>query len=246
MRVPAALGHDENQHLRAQSQNLSFSTSSPATGVTSAVVKAGHGFAFAVKKGQKFHITDLHGGQIVDFLAWKQITFPSSDSRSNTFRPTLANPQVRFSAGNTRWHLAGATPALGEHLYTNTGDPMFTITADTVKVHDMTFPCCYPELYESEGLSGHRACASNISEAMTLAKYWPAARNKMDHKEVPDPFNVFQNTPFYKLNGNLLSSRKGDVIEMIAEMDAVCAVSSCPYDLNGFGKPTEVEITIGI
>lgn len=81
---------------------------------------------------------------------------------------------------------------------------------------------------------------------MTLAKYWPAARNEMDHKEVPDPFNVFQNTPFYKLNGDLLNSRKGDVIEMVAEMDVVCAVSSCPYDLNGFGKPTEVEISIGI
>lgn len=123
---------------------------------------------------------------------------------------------------------------------------MFAIIADTVKVHDMTFPCCYPELYEKEGLSNHRACASNISEAMTLAKYWPATRDKMDHKEVPDPFNVFQNTPFYKLNGDLLSSRKGDVIEMVAEMDTVCAVSSCPYDLNGFGKPTEIEITIGI
>jgi len=68
----------------------------------------------------------------------------------------------------------------------------------------------------------------------------------MDRREVPDPFNIFQNTPFYALKGNLLSSRKRDYVETVAEMDVICVVSSCPYDLNGFGRPTEVGIEVGI
>jgi len=246
---------DDQPSLRAQADNLSFSAWSPNTGITSTVVKAGHGFAFSVAKGQKFRITDLKGRQIVDFLAWKQLPASASttsssrrgssgsNSSSNSGAATLADPQIRFSAGNTRWHLGGATPALGEHLYTNTGAAMFVITADTVRIHDMTFPCCYPELYGRAGLAGHRACASNISEAVSLAGYWGAA---MDHREVHDPFNVFQNTPFYKLNGDLMSSVAGDYIEMVALMDVICAVSSCPYDLNGFVKPTEIEIAVGV
>jgi len=242
-------GQDDQRNLRAQSDNLSFSAWSPITGITSTVVKAGHGFAFSVAKGQRFRITDLQGRQIVDFLAWKQLPPAAASSDSNTsssngIAPTLADPQIRFSAGNTRWHLTGATPALNEHLYTNTGAAMFVITADTVRIHDMTFPCCYPELYAREGFKGHRACASNISEAMTLAGYWGG--RPMDHRDVPDPFNVFQNTPFYKLNGDLMSSVAGDYIEMVALMDVVCAVSSCPYDLNGFVKPTEIGVAVGV
>jgi uncharacterized protein YcgI (DUF1989 family) len=209
---------------------------------TSATVQAGHGYAFVVKQGQKFRITDLHGGQIIDFLAWKLIP-PSTPTQSTATAKALVDPRFHFSAANTRWHLAGATPAVGDALYSNTGEKMITVVDDTVKVHDMTFPCCYPELYEEEGIKCHRSCSGNIAEAMTEGGFWPAGR--MDHREVPDPFNVFQNTPFYALKGSLLSSRKGDYLEMVAEMDVVCAVSSCPYDLNGFGMPTEVGVEVG-
>jgi len=247
---------DDQPSLRAQADNLSFSAWSPNTGITSTIVKAGHGFAFSVAKGQKFRITDLKGRQIVDFLAWKQQPASSSTgthSRRGSSTSTssgsgiaapLADPQVRFSAGHTRWQLGGATPALNEHLYANSGAAMFVVAADTVRIHDMTFPCCYPELYARAGRAGHRACASNIAEAVTLAGYWPAG--EMDHRDVHDPFNVFQNTPFYKLNGDLMSSVAGDYIEMVALMDVICAVSSCPYDLNGFVKPTEIEVAVGV
>ena len=121
---------------------------------------------------------------------------------------------------------------------------MVTFADDTVKVHDMTFPCCYPELFEEKGIKCHRSCSGNIAEAMTEGGFWPTG--KMGHREVPDPFNIFQNTPFYALKGSLLSSKKGDYVEMVAEMDVVCVVSSCPYDLNGFGTPTEVGVEVGV
>ena len=63
---------------------------------------------------------------------------------------------------------------------------------------------------------------------------------------MPDPFNVFQNTPFYALKVSLLSSITGDYIKMVAEMNIVGAVSSCPYNLNGFGRPTSVRAEVGL
>lgn len=38
------------------------------------IVKASHGFAFEVKKGDRFRIVDLYGEQVVDFAAWVQNT----------------------------------------------------------------------------------------------------------------------------------------------------------------------------
>ena len=58
--------------------------------------------------------------------------------------------------------------------------------------------------------------------------------------EVADPFNIFQNTPYYTLKP-LNPSRAGDYIEMEALADCVCAVSCCPYELDGFNGG---EITV--
>jgi uncharacterized protein len=238
MRVP--LTH-YSQHSLSKT-NLPLEPKHPQN-PTSITVQAGHGHAFIAQQGQKFRITDLHGGQIIDFLAWKLVP-PTAQPYPTATAKVLADPHFHFSAANTRWHLAGATPTVGEALYSNTGEKMVTVADDTVKVHDMTFPCCYPELFEEEGMKSHRSCSANFAEAMTERGFWPAGR--MHHREVPDPFNIFQNTPFYALKGSLLSSKKGDYIEMVAEMDVVCAVSSCPYDLNGFGRPTEVGIEVGV
>ena len=63
---------------------------------------------------------------------------------------------------------------------------------------------------------------------------------------MPDPFNVFSEYAILCVGGELLSSITGDYIEMVAEMNIVGAVSSCPYDLNGFGRPTSVRAEVGL
>jgi hypothetical protein len=47
------------------------------------------------------------------------------------------NKAHHFSSDITNWKLQGATPAIGEYLYTNSGSKLLKITDDTVKVHDM-------------------------------------------------------------------------------------------------------------
>lgn len=205
------------------------------------LVPAGYGYAFEAKKGDRFHIVDLHGQQVVDFAAW-----------------VLPDMKEKLSMAFTRFRLTGATPMVGECLMTNKDEPVFRIVEDTVKVHDMTFPSCSPDMYEKLDKRGHRSCATNIAEVMK-------PYGMKSYLEVTDPFNIFQNTPFYTLKA-LNHSRPGDYIQFEALKDTVCAVSSCPYDIvrllvpflghelktdydqDGFngGKVTDIAVVTGI
>jgi len=202
----------------------SLTAMKPRSKTKTHIVPAAHGHAFEVKAGSHFRIVDVHGQQVVDFMAW---TLP--------YNPTT-NPE-HFSASYTRYALQGsAPPQVGQCLYTNRDRPMFTLTADTVKTHDLLFMACNPGFYARQHKPGHRSCATNFAEAM---RPW----GMQSWLEVVDPFNVFQNTPYYALKA-LNCSRAGDYIELRAEMDVVAAVSSCPYDGDGFngGKVTEVAV----
>ncbi len=172
------------------------------------IVPAGRGYAFEVEKGEQFRITDLHGQQVADFAAW--------------VRPDL---EEKLSMAFTRFRLTGATPMVGECLMTNKDEPLFRLVEDTVKVHDMTFPSCSPEMYEKLGRKEHRSCATNIAEVMK-------SYGMKSYLEVTDPFNIFQNTPYYTLKA-LNPSQPGDYIQFEALKASICAVSCCPYDVVG-------------
>jgi uncharacterized protein YcgI (DUF1989 family) len=195
------------------------------------MVPAGHGRAFAVSKDTQFRIVDLHGEQVVDFMAW---VAPDCTTRSSL--PSL--PLEKMSMAYTRYHLRGVTPAINEALYSNADRPLLRITDDTVKVHNMTYMTCFPKMYEEQGLRGHRSCAQNIFEVMQ--EY-----GMRDILEVSDPFNCFQNTPNYSLKA-MGSSKPGDFIEFEALTDLICAVSCCPYDVDGFngGNITDIAVVV--
>ena len=201
------------------------------------IVPAAHGFAFEVAAGTRFRVIDLHGEQVVDFMAWVA-----------PYKPSSATAQ-HLSMSYTRHALGGsAPPAVGECLYSNADAPMFRLTADSVKTHDMLFMACNPGFYARRAREGHvdaeggqhRSCATNVAEAM-------APWGMRSWHQVTDPFNIFQNTPYYSLKA-LGCSRADDYVEFEALVDAVCAVSSCPYDGDGFngGKVTDVAVVTGI
>src|SRR5271154_5145504 len=183
-----------------------------SSGATTNVVPAAHGYAFDVKAGDHFRVVDIHGQQVVDLMAWCS---------------PYEGQKEYLSMSYTRNALGGsAPPQVGDCLWTNKDEPIFQLVADTCKTHDMLYCACNPGFYRRRGLEGHRSCATNIAEAMTPF-------GMKTYLEVIDPFNIFQNTPYYTMK-SLNCSRAGDYIELKVLKDAVCAVSSCPYDSDGF------------
>ena len=200
------------------------------------VIPAAHGLALTLKPGAHLRIVDLHGQQVVDFMAW-----------ALPFQPD--NSCEHFSASYTRYRLGGsAPPQVGECLYSNKDRPMFEILEDKVKCHDMLFMACNPSFYSRLDKPDHRSCASNMAEAMA-DKGFELVKGKGEDgwSGVHDPFNVFQNTPYYTLKA-LECSRQDDWIEMQVskemEHGVVVALSSCPYEEKGFngGKVTDVGV----
>lgn len=146
---------------------------------------------------------------------------------------------------------------------------MFEVVEDPVKCHDMLFMACNPSFYADRGLKDHRNCAENVAEGVNK---WLGGEKGVvgkgmgggegagvrvgDEKgagqdsaetfqwyDVHDPFNVFQNTPYYSLKA-LENSRKGDYIEIKALGRCLVALSCCPYAEDGFngGQVTDVGV----
>ena len=187
-------------------------------------IPGSQGGALVVPKGSIFRVVDLEGSQVVDFLTFK-----------------LPDLKEKMSMSYTRYRHSGGALAAGDFLYTNDNNRILRIRHDTVKVHDMTYMSCNPGFYSDQGLVGHRNCAENLAEALDRAGYGDV----VSRLDLPDPWNLFQNTPNYTLRG-LNTSKAGDYIELEALMDVLVVGSSCPYDQKGFndGKATDVAIEI--
>lgn len=61
--------------------------------------------------------------------------------------------------------------------------------------------------------------------------------------EVTDLFNVAQNTPYHSLKA-LNYSHAGHYVEFDVLKDAIYAVSSCPYDSDGFNGGEVMDIAV--
>lgn len=189
------------------------------------IIPGGYGHAFTVKKGQIVTITDIEGQQVIDFIAFC----------SGNYKECFSSSQTRTSP-HQRYILKE-----GDLLLTNFRNPLAKIVEDKVGVHDLLLAACEPKYYDEIGLPGHRSCHQNFVDVLT-----PFG---IDEYEIPDPFNIFQNTVL-KSDGTYADStppsKAGDYIKLQFEMDALCAVSACPFDIDGFndGKPTPIQIDV--
>ena len=195
------------------------------------VVEAGKGAAFTIPKGRVCRIIALEGAQCLDavflnagdhrerFHAWFSYSFNCKLGTGNAFHcGTL------FSG--PPWERA-----------------MLTVLEDTVKQHFV--PCsgrCSPMIYRlRDGVDEHASCQQNLADA--LAPYGIGAH------EVPDVFNMFMHAGI-GTDGLIYirppKSRKGDYMDLRAEMDVLCAISACPGDKSACNdhrpKPVGVKI----
>jgi uncharacterized protein YcgI (DUF1989 family) len=120
---------------------------------------------------------------------------------------------------------------------------MLKVVLDTIGVHDSTVPACDPTRYSVDfGVPGHRNCLENLHDGLL-------AHHEIDILDVPEPFNLFQNSPVVADGRTGVvnpSSKAGDRIVFEVLMDLVCALSPCPQDIipgNGL-CPTEMKAIV--
>lgn len=176
------------------------------------------GRAWSVPAGHVFRVVAPEGPQVGDLNIWNQ-----------------HDPRERLWAARTR-QLQGAHVTAFDRLWSTLPflRPLVTITADSLahygtdeyggRVHDLLGTRCDP--YVNKLLTGqdfHFHCHSNLIRAVM-----PFGLTEFD---VHDVLNVFQVTG---LNHDDLyfmrdcPAKAGDYLEFFAEIDLLCALSTCP------------------
>lgn len=181
------------------------------------VIPIRSGRAWTVPAGHLCRIVTVDGPQVGDFNVWNR-----------------HNPRERFWASRTR-QFHGTHVTTFDRLWSCLPylRPMLTITADTIAYgvdedgagcHDLLGTRCDP--YVDKLLNGEEfdfSCHSNLVRA--VAPY------HLTELDVHDVLNVFMVTGLRR-DGRYFAkgcpAKKGDYLEFFAEMDLLCALSTCP------------------
>jgi uncharacterized protein YcgI (DUF1989 family) len=182
------------------------------------VVPPRTGYAWPVRAGQITRIVAVEGSQVADLNVW-----------------SLANPRERFWASRTR-QLHQAHVSTFDRLWSCLPylRPMLTITADSIQYgrdadgagcHDLLGTRCDPYVHKLlNGEDFDLCCHSNLVRA--VAPY------RLTELDVHDVLNVFQVTGL-TADGRYFvkpsAARRGDLLELFAEIDVLCAISVCPH-----------------
>lgn len=186
--------------------------------IESFVIPIRSGRAWPVRAGQLCRVNIIEGPQVADFNVWN-----------------LHNPRERFWAARTK-QLEASHVTTGNRLWSCLPylRPMLTITNDTInygvdedggRCHDLLGTRCDP--YVTTLLTGEQVdvcCHSNLTRAVL-----PWGLTEFD---VHDVLNIFQITGLTKDTDRYFMkpspAQKGDFFEFFAEIDLLCAISTCP------------------
>jgi uncharacterized protein YcgI (DUF1989 family) len=197
-----------------------------ADSVAELLVAAGHGAAFRAKSGDLIEIIDLQGRQAADFVAL-----------------AAGDLTEALSGVETRRSLLSLFIRVGDVLLSSRRRPMMRVVFDSIGVHDFTVPACDATRYAVDfGVPGHRNCLDNMFRSLQ-------AHGVATPLDVPEPFNLFQNSPVVEGGRTGVvdpPSRAGDKIVLAPLLDVVCAVSSCPQDIipGNALQPSEILVRI--
>ena len=182
------------------------------------VVPIRSGKAWPVLAGQICRIVVVEGAQVADFNAWN-----------------LNNPRERFWAARTK-QLHRAHVTTFDRLWSCLPylRPMLTIVGDTVDYpldedgagcHDLLGTRCDPYVHKLlNGEDFDYCCHSNLVRA--IAPY------HLDESDVHDVLNIFQVTGLTRDDRYFVKpspAKQGDYFEFFAEIDLLCAMSTCPH-----------------
>ncbi len=216
--------------------NTSYLTASqldPHHAVIDEICAAGEPWVKLVKQGQIFRIVDLEGNQAVDTLFFN-----------------ANNAVERYSATDTIRAQNKLYLTTGSKLYSNLGNVMLTIVADTCGRHDTLGGACAAESntvrYALEKFPMH-SCRDNFLH--TLAHDPLCQQLGMNKRDLPSNINFFMNVPVTEAGGLEFVdgiSASGKYVEMQAEMDVLVLISNCPQLNNPCNayNPTPIRLLI--
>lgn len=182
------------------------------------------GRAFRLKRGDILRVIDPCGEQVSDLFA-----FRDGDSACS------------LSSGRSIDYAGKVYLSTGDVLYANDSRRMFTILADTVGRHDFLLTPCSQEMFELlyRHQGHHPSCFENLHLAFAPYGIRP--------EQISTTFNIFMKVDIDRQGAVSVAaplSKPGDFIELRADMDMVCALTSCSAEKsnNGTFKPIDVEI----
>ncbi len=215
------------------SPHLVESRLDPKLAMVDEICAAGESWVKRVNKGQTFRIVDLEGNQAVDTLF-----FNADDALE------------RYSAADTVCRQKALYLTTGSKLYSNFGNVMLTIVADSCGRHDTLGGACAAESntvrYALEKYPMH-SCRDNFLHALAHDPH--CVQLGMNKRDLPSNINFFMNVPVTE-NGELEFvdgiSAPGKYVEMQAEMDVLVLISNCPQLNNPCNayNPTPIRLLI--
>ncbi|MGF7189238.1 urea carboxylase-associated protein 1 [Robbsia andropogonis] len=189
---------------------------------------AGEPWLGEVKSGQTLRILDLEGNQAIDTLFYN-----------------LADPRERFDPQRTLRRQNNLYLTTGTVLYSNLGNPLLTIVADTCGRHDTLGGACAQESntvrYALDKRYMH-SCRDNYLRAC-------AHDTRLTKKDIGANVNFFMNVPVTPDGGLTFEegiSAPGKYVELRAEMDVIVLISNCPQLNNPCNayNPTPAEVLV--
>jgi urea carboxylase-associated protein 1 len=192
------------------------------------VIPAGEPYLFEVKAGQIFRLLDSEGNQAVDTLFY-----------------SASNPRERYDAQRTIRNQKKVYLTTGTVLFSNLGNPLATIVADTCGRHDTLGGACAQESntvrYDLDKRYMH-SCRDNFICACLHD-------GRLDKRDIGANINFFMNVPVTEQGGLTFAdgiSAPGKYVELKAHQDLIVLISNCPQlnnPCNGW-NPTQAEVFV--
>lgn len=195
----------------------------------SETLKAGTGWIKNIPAGKTIRILDLEGNQAIDTIFYNP-----------------ENLEERYCATTTMRKQGSIYLTSGTKLYSNEGNMMLEITADTCGRHDTLGGACSAESntvrYALSKKFMHN-CRDNY--LLSLAD----DEEEMGIRDVPSNINFFMNVPVTEEGGLKFDdgvSAPGRYVELTTHMDLKVLISNCPQLNNPCNayNPTPVQVLI--
>ncbi|WP_308724619.1 urea amidolyase associated protein UAAP2 [Metapseudomonas otitidis] len=200
----------------------------PEAAVYTAVIAAGEPFMTEVKAGQTLRLLDLEGNQAVDTLFY-----------------SARNPRERYDVQRTLRKQNRVYLGPGSVLWSNLGNPMLSIVADTCGRHDTLGGACAQESntvrYALDTRYMH-SCRDNFLRASLHD-------GRLAKRDISANINFFMNVPVTPEGGLTFEdgiSAPGKYVELLAHMDVIVLISNCPQlnnPCNGY-NPTPAQVLV--